>query len=58
MSVDAPSGWRLISSGSAFEADIGYSRAVVQGDWIVVSGTVGFDCRAMQIDANIAAQAE
>jgi enamine deaminase RidA (YjgF/YER057c/UK114 family) len=33
----------LISSGSTFEAEIGYSRAVVQGDWIFVSGTTGFD---------------
>ena len=34
---------RLISSGSTFEADIGYSRAVVDGEWIFVSGTTGFD---------------
>jgi hypothetical protein len=31
---------RLISSGSQFERDIGYSRAVVDGDWIFVSGPV------------------
>lgn len=30
---------RLISSGSTFEAEIGYSRAVVHGDWLFVSGT-------------------
>lgn len=30
-----------ISSGSAFEAEIGYSRAVVVDDWIMVSGTTG-----------------
>lgn len=58
MSADAPSGRRLISSGSPFEAEIGYSRAVVQGDWIFVSGTTGFDYSTMQIDADIAAQAE
>jgi enamine deaminase RidA (YjgF/YER057c/UK114 family) len=34
---------RLISSGSQFEHDIGYSRAVVDGEWIFVSGTTGFD---------------
>ena len=34
---------RLISSGSTFERDIGYSRAVVDGEWIFVSGTTGFD---------------
>jgi len=34
---------KLVSSGSSFEADIGYSRAVVDGDWIFVSGTTGFD---------------
>lgn len=55
MSADAPSGRRLISSGSPFEAEIGYSRAVVQGDWIFVSGTTGFDYSTMQIDADIVA---
>ena len=30
---------RLISSGSTFEKDIGYSRAVVDGEWVFVSGT-------------------
>ena len=34
---------RFISSGSSFERDIGYARAVVDGDWIFVSGTTGFD---------------
>jgi enamine deaminase RidA (YjgF/YER057c/UK114 family) len=40
---------QLISSGSRFEKAWGYSRAVVQGDWIFVSGTTGFDYRAMTI---------
>ncbi len=31
----------LISSGSPLEADYGYSRAVVQGDWCFVAGTTG-----------------
>ena len=39
----------LISSGSSFEAKIGYSRAVVEGDWIFVSGTTGFDYATMTI---------
>jgi len=49
---------RLISSGSTFEQDIGYSRAVVQGDWVFVSGTTGFDYATMTIAADIEAQTE
>ena len=49
---------RLISSGSTFEAEIGYSRAVVDGDWIFVSGTTGFDYSAMTISADIVEQTE
>ena len=41
---------RLISSGSTFESLIGYSRAVVDGDWIFVSGTTGFDYSKMTIE--------
>ena len=48
---------RLISSGSPFEEQIGYSRAVVDGDWIFVSGTTGFDYATMSIADDIAAQA-
>ena len=47
---------QLISSGSTFETDIGYSRAVVQGDWIFVSGTTGFDYSNMTIADDIEAQ--
>jgi enamine deaminase RidA (YjgF/YER057c/UK114 family) len=47
---------RLISSGSRFEDEIGYSRAVVDGDWIMVAGTTGFDYAAMTIADDIAAQ--
>jgi enamine deaminase RidA (YjgF/YER057c/UK114 family) len=49
---------RLISSGSTFEEQIGYSRAVVDGDWIFVSGTTGFDYSTMSISASILEQAE
>jgi enamine deaminase RidA (YjgF/YER057c/UK114 family) len=49
---------RLISSGSSFEQQIGYSRAVVDGDWIFVSGTTGFDYASMTIAEDILAQAE
>ena len=48
----------LISSGSSFETQIGYSRAVVDGDWIFVSGTTGFDYATMTIADGVVAQAE
>jgi enamine deaminase RidA (YjgF/YER057c/UK114 family) len=40
---------RLISSGSEFERVAGYSRAVVDGDWVFVAGTTGFDYQRMTI---------
>ena len=49
---------RLISSGSTFEAQIGYSRAVVAGDWVFVSGTTGFDYATMTISDNLLEQTE
>ena len=49
---------RLISSGSKFEAEIGYSRAVVQGGWCFVAGTTGFDYATMTISDDVAEQAE
>jgi enamine deaminase RidA (YjgF/YER057c/UK114 family) len=49
---------RLISSGSTFEAEIGYSRAVVDGEWVFVSGTTGFDYSTMTIADDIATQTE
>jgi enamine deaminase RidA (YjgF/YER057c/UK114 family) len=49
---------QLISSGSQFEHDIGYSRAVVDGKWVFVSGTTGFDYATMTIADNLADQAE
>ena len=49
---------QLISSGSTFERDIAYSRAVVDGDWIFVSGTTGFNYETMTIAAGLMEQAE
>ena len=49
---------KRISSGSTFEAQIGYSRAVVAGDWVFVSGTTGFDYSTMSIAGDVVAQAE
>jgi enamine deaminase RidA (YjgF/YER057c/UK114 family) len=49
---------RLIGSGSTFEAEIGYSRAVIDGDWIFVSGTTGFDYATMSLAEGVVAQAE
>ena len=45
-----------ISSGSKFEAQIGYSRAIADGDWIWVAGTTGFDYEAMTISDDVAEQ--
>ncbi len=49
---------QLISSGSTFEEQIGYSRAVAQGPFIFVSGTTGFNYETMTIEVGVAAQAE
>lgn len=49
---------RLITSGSSFEKEIGYSRAVVDGEWIFVSGTTGFDYKTMTISESVTEQAE
>ena len=46
------------ASGSSFEQQIGYSRAVVAGDWVFVSGTTGFDYSSMTIADDVVAQAE
>ena len=47
-----------ISSGSPFERDIGYSRAVADGEWVFVAGTTGFDYVTMTISDDIAEQAD
>jgi enamine deaminase RidA (YjgF/YER057c/UK114 family) len=48
---------RLISSGSPFEKDFGYSRAVVEGDFIFISGTTGYDYTTMIMPEDVADQA-
>lgn len=49
---------RRISQGSPFEEQIGYSRAIADGNWIFVSGTTGFDYDTMEISDDVATQAE
>ena len=49
---------QYISSGSIFETQMAYSRAVVAGDWVFVSGTTGFDYTAMTISNDIVEQAK
>ena len=48
----------LITSGSPFEAEIGYSRAVVADGWVFVLGTTGFDYQTMTIPDDVAEQCE
>ena len=48
---------RLISTGSPFEATMGYSRAVVKGGWCFMSGVTGYDYATMQMPGEIADQA-
>ena len=55
---DRAEGRSRILSGSTFEDEIGYARAVVDGDWIFVSGTTGFDYRTMTIADDVLAQCE
>jgi enamine deaminase RidA (YjgF/YER057c/UK114 family) len=49
---------RAILSGSTFEEEIGYARAVIDGDWVHVSGTTGFDYTTMTISDDVVEQAE
>ena len=49
---------RLISTGSKFETEMAYSRAVVEGNWIFLSGTTGYDYTTMEISDDVVKQAE
>jgi len=49
---------RRLSSGSRFESEFAYSRAVIDGDWIFVSGTTGFEYATMRISRDVAEQTE
>jgi enamine deaminase RidA (YjgF/YER057c/UK114 family) len=49
---------KLISSGSQYEGEYGYSRAVVQGPWCFVAGTTGYNYSDMSISEDVATQAE
>ena len=49
---------RLISSGSPFESQVGYSRAVSDGDWCWVAGSTGYDPETREMPDSVAAQAE
>jgi enamine deaminase RidA (YjgF/YER057c/UK114 family) len=49
---------KIISSGSEFESKIGYSRAIVDGDYVFVSGTTGYNYQEMSISENVVEQAE
>ncbi len=49
---------RRISSGSSFEELASYSRAVVDGEWVFVSGTTGFDYAAGTISGDVVEQTE
>lgn len=51
-------GRRKISQGSTFEKQIGYSRAIVDGNWVFVAGTTGYDYATMTISDDIVAQVE
>jgi enamine deaminase RidA (YjgF/YER057c/UK114 family) len=49
---------KLITTGSSFERDAAYSRAVIDGRWVFVSGTTGFDYTTMTISEDVVSQAD
>ena len=58
MTTDRHPQRRRISQGSSFERDVGYSRAVVDGRWVFVAGTTGFDYTTMTISTDVVEQVE
>jgi enamine deaminase RidA (YjgF/YER057c/UK114 family) len=58
MTTDRHPQRRRISQGSSFERDVGYSRAVVDGRWVFVAGTTGFDYTTMTISDDVVEQVE
>lgn len=49
---------RLISTGSHFEQQIAFSRAVVDDSWIHVAGTTGLDPDTLEISDDVTTQCE
>ena len=49
---------KLISSGLAFEEKAGYSRAVADGEWVFVAGTLGADSETGKVPASVHDQCE
>ncbi|MCF8070601.1 MAG: RidA family protein [Desulfobacterales bacterium] len=49
---------KLITNGSEFESKIAYSRAVVDGDYVFVSGTTGYEYETMSISDDAVEQAD
>ena len=47
---------RLISTGSPLEKTVGYSRAVIDGDFAFVAGTTGYDYATMTMPADVTSQ--
>ncbi|WOI55282.1 RidA family protein [Palleronia sp. LCG004] len=56
MSNEDESRVNRVTSGSLFEAEIGYCRAIASGGWIFVSGTTGYDCDTMVMPDDVVAQ--
>jgi enamine deaminase RidA (YjgF/YER057c/UK114 family) len=47
---------RLISTGSPLEKTVGYSRAVIDGDFAFVAGTTGYDYATMTMPPDVTSQ--
>ena len=49
---------KLISSGSTFEKTYGYSRAIISGEEVHISGTTGYDYATMTMPDDVARQTQ